>query len=79
VFKIALSSFDRSRVYCSDAYNFIDLATIVLSLTAIGLYFLRVVIVRELTLRIAETKGNKYIRFVITNWLGVMVYLLRHI
>ena len=50
------------RVYCSDAYNFIDVSTVIFSLIAIALKGVRVVVVRELTKRISETKGNEYIR-----------------
>ena len=50
------------RAYCSDAYNFIDVSTVIFSLIAIALKGIRVVVVRDLTKRISETKGNEYIR-----------------
>lgn len=50
------------RAYCSDVYNFIDVSTVIFSMIAICLKGVREVVVRELTKRISETKGNEYIR-----------------
>ena len=68
---------EGAREFFKAAWNVVDVFTILLSLLAIGLYFLKTFVVLNLTKKISATKGNEFLSIeqaqYVNSWLELTV------